>query len=62
MWAKIKNPLNLIILSMIWVVVDLILENVINMILIYGPIHVIYVAPILFIVGVVWLIIALVKK
>lgn len=62
MWTKIKNPVYLIILSMIWVVVDLILKNVFNMILIYGPIHVIYIAPILFIVGVVWLIIALVKK
>jgi hypothetical protein len=47
---------------MIWVVVDLILEKLFNMILVYGPIHVIYIAPILFIVGVVWLIIALVKK
>ncbi len=62
MWAKIKNPVYLIILSMIWVVVDLILEKLFNMILVYGPIHVIYIAPILFIVGVVWLIIALVKK
>jgi len=62
MWAKIKNPVYLIVLSIIWVVVDLILENFFNMILVYGPIHVIYIAPILFIVGVVWLIIALVKK
>jgi hypothetical protein len=62
MWAKIKTPVYLIILSFIWVIVDLILKTFFNMILVFGPIHVIYIAPILFIVGVVWLIIALVKK
>jgi|GEM_PF-1781473 len=62
MWAKIKTPVYLIVLSIIWVVVDLILENFFNMILVYGPFHVIWIAPILFVVGVVWLIIALVKK
>jgi hypothetical protein len=62
MWAKIKNPVYLIILSIVWVIVDLILETFFNMVLVYGPINVIYVAPILFIVGVVWLIIVLVKK
>lgn len=62
MWAKIKTPVYLIGLSIIWVIVDLILETFFNMILVYGPIHVIYVAPVLFIVGVVWLIIALIKK
>jgi hypothetical protein len=62
MWPKIKNPVYLIILSVVWVIVDLILETLFNMILIFGPFHVIYIAPILFIIGVVWLIIALLKK
>lgn len=62
MWGKIKTPVYLIVLSIIWVVVDLILERFFNMVLVYGPFHVIWIAPILFVVGVVWLIIALVKK
>jgi hypothetical protein len=62
MWVKIKNPVYLIILSIIWVVVDLILETFFNMTLVFGSFHVIWVAPILFIIGIIWLIITLVKK
>jgi len=62
MWERIKGPVWLIIISIAWVIIDLILENFFNMYLVYFGIPVLWVSPVLFVIGVIWLIVKLVKK
>ena len=62
MWNKIKSPVYLMIFSIAIVIVDRILDMFFNYYLVYFGIHVVWVAPILFIIGVIWLIISLIKK
>ncbi len=62
MWNKIKSPVYLMVLSIAIVIIDRILDMFFNYYLVYFGIHVVWVAPILFIIGVIWLIISLIKK
>ena len=62
MWNKIKSPVFLMIFSIAIVIIDRILDMFFNYYLVYFGIHVVWVAPILFIIGVVWLIISLIRK
>ena len=62
MWNKIKSPVYLMIFSIAIVIVDRILDMFFNIYLIYFGIHVYWVAPIMFIIGVIWLIISLIRK
>ena len=62
MWNKIKSPVYLMVFSVIIVIVDRILDIFFDIYLVYFNIHVIWVAPILFVIGVIWLIIILIRK
>lgn len=62
MWHRISNPVYLMILAVAWVVVDFLLKRFANMYLVVWGIPVWYVAPVIFVIGLVWLIIKLVKK
>jgi hypothetical protein len=62
MWNKIKSPVLLMLFSIVIVIADRILDMFFNYYLVYFGIHVVWVAPILFIIGVIWLIISLIKK
>jgi len=62
MWNKIKSPVYLMIFSIAIVIIDRIMDMFFNYYLVYFGIHVVWVAPILFIIGVIWLIISLIRK
>jgi hypothetical protein len=62
MWNKIKSPVYLIGFSIIVAIADLILEKFFNIYLVYFGIHVLWVAPVLFVIGIIWLIINLIRK
>ncbi len=62
MWKKIQNPVYLMVFSVVVAIADLILERFFNIYLVYFGIHVLWVTPVLFIIGFVWLIIALIRK
>lgn len=62
MWNKIQSPVLLMAFAVVVAIADVILERFFNIYLVYFGIHVLWVAPILFVIGVVWLIIALIRK
>ena len=62
MWNKIKSPVYLIGFSIIVVIADRILDIFFNIYLVYFGIHVLWVAPVLFVIGIIWLIINLIRK
>jgi hypothetical protein len=62
MWEKIKGPVWLMIFAVIVLVADLILERFAHIYLVYFGISVIYASPVLFVIGLIWLIVKLTKK
>ena len=62
MWNKVKSPVYTILFSIFIVIGNFALERFADISLYYGPFHVLYAAPVIFLIGVIWLIIRLVRK
>jgi len=62
MWARVKSPVYLMVFAVAVVIISFLLEKFANIYLVYFGIHVYYAAPVLFVIGLIWLIIKLVTK
>ncbi len=62
MWPRVKSPVYLMLFAVAVLVADLVLERFAHVYLVYMGFHVYYAAPVLFAIGLIWLVIRLVQK